>query len=130
MSASTKKKHVISEIMDDNYYTVENQTLVKVLGPRGNHLYEVIAADGTTFLASMPSKFRNTVWIKNGSFVVIEPIEEGNKVKGEIVKILLKHHIKQMKKDGKWIQEFNGDADPNFRRKEEFNFCTSDGEKN
>lgn len=130
MSVSTKKKHVISEIMDDNYYTVENQTLVKVLGPRGNHLYEVIAADGTTFLASMPSKFRNTVWIKNGSFVVIEPIEEGNKVKGEIVKILLKHHIKQMKKDGNWIPEFDGDSDPNFGRKDEFNSCNSDDENN
>lgn len=111
MSASTKKKHVINEIMDDDCRVLEDQILVKVLGPRGNHLYEVLAADGTTFLASMPSKFRNTVWIKGGSFVVIESIKEGNKVKGEIVKILLKHHIKQMKKDGKWVAEFDDDTE-------------------
>jgi probable RNA-binding protein EIF1AD len=34
--------------------------------------------------------------------VVVEPIEEGNKVKAEIVNILMKDHIKYIQDEGKW----------------------------
>jgi probable RNA-binding protein EIF1AD len=46
----------------------------------------------------MPTKFRKNVWIKRGDFVMVQPIEEGDKVKAEIVMILVdKHHIKFIK---------------------------------
>ena len=46
----------------------------------------------------MPTKFRKNVWIKRGDFVLVQPIEEGDKVKAEIVQILMeKHHIKYIK---------------------------------
>lgn len=34
--------------------------------------------------------------------MVVEPIAEGNKVKGEIVHILLKDQIKYIKEENKW----------------------------
>lgn len=34
--------------------------------------------------------------------MVVEPIEEGNKVKAEIVHILLKDQIKYLREEGKW----------------------------
>ena len=37
-----------------------------------------------------------------GDFVVTEPIEEGNKVKAEIVQILTKEHIRYIKSQGMW----------------------------
>lgn len=40
--------------------------------------------------------------MKRGCFVVVEPIEEGNKVKAEIVHILLPDQIKYIKEEGKW----------------------------
>ena len=47
---------------------------------------------------SMPTKFRKNVWIKRGDFVMVQPIDEGDKVKAEIVHILMdKHHIKYIK---------------------------------
>ncbi|XKL61225.1 hypothetical protein PGB90_008282 [Kerria lacca] len=107
MSASTKKKHVINEMLDDHCYIRNNQQLVKVLSTKGNHLYEVKSIKNEIFLVSMPSKFRNTVWIKAGSYVIVETIDEGKKVKGEIVYILLKHHIKQMKKEKNWPAQFD-----------------------
>lgn len=37
-----------------------------------------------------------------GDFVIIEPIEEGDKVKAEIVIILLRDQIKYIKDQQKW----------------------------
>ena len=37
-----------------------------------------------------------------GNFVVIEPIAEGVKVKGEIVRVLLKDKIKYFQDEGVW----------------------------
>lgn len=37
-----------------------------------------------------------------GDFVIVEPIEEGDKVKAEIVRILYKEQVKYIKEEGKW----------------------------
>jgi len=57
----------------------------------------------------MPTKFRKNVWIKRGDYVVVEPIEEGDKVKAEIVQILYKDQIKYIKDQGQWPAEFSKD---------------------
>jgi hypothetical protein len=54
----------------------------------------------------MPSRFRRNAWIKRNDFVVLERITEGVKVQAEIVHILYKDHIKQMKQDGIWPAQF------------------------
>ena len=59
------------------------------------------------FLVSMPKKFRKSLWVKRGDFVVIAPIQEGDKVKGEIVSVLLKEHIKELKSDQSFPKAFN-----------------------
>ena len=38
-----------------------------------------------------------------GNYVIVEPIPEGDKVKGEIVAVLMADHIKHIKKIGKWF---------------------------
>lgn len=50
----------------------------------------------------MPVKFRKSVWTKRGDFLVVESIEEGNKVKAEIIHILTKDHIRYLKTQGVW----------------------------
>ncbi|XP_019869493.1 probable RNA-binding protein EIF1AD [Aethina tumida] len=55
----------------------------------------------------MPSKFRKNVWVKRGDYVLVEPIEEGDKVKAEMVRILTPDHIKYFKKDNAWPAEFD-----------------------
>ena len=37
-----------------------------------------------------------------GDYVIVEPIDEGDKVRGEIVVILYKEQIKYIKEEGKW----------------------------
>nr|CAG4650659.1 EOG090X0KPP [Sida crystallina] len=106
MSKATKRKHVTKEVMDDFILPNEKQSIVKVLAGRGNNLHEVEDQDGQVFLVSMPTKFRKNVWIKRGDFVLTEPIEEGGKVKAEIVHILYSDQIKYIEKQGQWPAKF------------------------
>uniref|UniRef100_A0A4W6FRX9 Probable RNA-binding protein EIF1AD n=1 Tax=Lates calcarifer TaxID=8187 RepID=A0A4W6FRX9_LATCA len=63
-------------------------------------------AQGETFLVSMPTKFRKNIWIKRGDYVIVDPIEEGEKVKAEISFILYKDHIQYLQKQQLWPQGF------------------------
>lgn len=109
MSRVTKRKHVMKEMLADDFeHPANNQQIAKVISSKGNNLHEVEPSIGDeSFLVSMPTKFRKNVWIKRGDFVVIEPIEEGDKVKAEIVRILTPQHIKEFTKDGIWPEKFS-----------------------
>ncbi|XP_060531032.1 probable RNA-binding protein EIF1AD [Cylas formicarius] len=108
MSRATKRKHVMLEVLHDDFsHPSENQQIVRVLVSRGNNLLEVESTNGNTFLASMPTKYRKNVWVKRGDFVLVEPIEEGDKVKAEIVRILTNQHVKYFKKEKVWPKEFD-----------------------
>lgn len=111
MSRVTKRKHVMKEMLADDFeHPVNNQQIAKVISSKGNNLHEVEpSSSDEQFLVSMPTKFRNNVWIKRGDFVIIEPIEEGDKVKAEIVRILTPQHVKEFTKDGIWPKKFLSD---------------------
>ncbi|PVD26486.1 hypothetical protein C0Q70_14163 [Pomacea canaliculata] len=102
MSRITKRKHVVREVLDEYVLPSGKQDIVRVLGGRGNNLHEVEDPTGTKYLVSMPTKFRKNVWIKRGDFVIVEPIEEGEKVRAEIVHILLRDHIRHIQDQGLW----------------------------
>ena len=71
----------------------------------------------------MPTKFRKNVWIKRGDFCIVEPIEEGDKVKAEIVRILYKDQIRFIKSENSW--PFKEQED----KKEEIDLPPSDSEE-
>lgn len=96
---------------DDDELPKENQSIVKVLKNRGNNLHAVITPTGEEYLVSMPTKFRNNIWVGRGSYIVVEPIPEGDKVKAEVVKIMNKNSIKYYKEKNVWPKEFD-DAQP------------------
>lgn len=108
MSRVTKRKHVMKEMLADDFeHPTTDQQIARILASRGNNLHEVEPADTIeSFLVSMPTKFRKNVWIKRGDFVVVQSIDEGDKVKAEIVRILTPQHIKEFTKDGVWPEKF------------------------
>ncbi|TMW42054.1 hypothetical protein DOY81_012867 [Sarcophaga bullata] len=109
MSRVTRRKHVLKEMMEDDYELPKgNQQIVRVVCSRGNNLHEVESAnvDDEHFLVSMPTKFRRNVWVKRGDYILVEPIEEGDKVKAEICKILTPEHIKEYTKANIWPERF------------------------
>jgi len=97
---------VTREVEQDFNLPEAAQIIVKVVAGRGNNLHEVEDHTGETFLVSMPNKFRKNVWIKRGDFVVVNPIEEGDKVKAEICTILYKEQIKYIKAEKLWPAGF------------------------
>lgn len=122
MSRVTKRKHVMKEMLADNFeHPSDHQQIAKVLSSKGNNLHEVEPSAGNErFLVSMPTKFRKNIWIKRGDFLIIEAIDEGDKVKAEIVRILTLQHIKEFTKDGIWPGKFSGD-----KRKQELAAVTA-----
>jgi probable RNA-binding protein EIF1AD len=107
MSSSTKKKHVMAQVLGEFELPKDDETIVRILGGRGNNLHRAKDATGAEeFLVSMPRKFRKSVWVKRGDFVVVQPIEEGDKVKAEIVRVLYKEQIKYYKAEGAWPDAF------------------------
>lgn len=108
MSRVTRNKHVMKEMMDDDLeLPTANQQIVRVTSSRGNNLLEVEGSDDAEkFLVSMPTKFRRNVWVKRGDFVLVEPIEEGDKVKAEICRVLTPEHVKEYEKAGIWPKKF------------------------
>jgi len=111
MSRATKRKHVTREVEQDLTLPQPGQTIVKVVAGRGNNLHEVVNEKEETFLVSMPTKFRKNVWIKRGDFVLVTPIEEGDKVKAEIISILYKDQIKYIKNEKLWPEGFEKKED-------------------
>ncbi|CAG5125813.1 unnamed protein product [Candidula unifasciata] len=106
MSATTKKKHVTKEVLEEYPLPEGGRQVVRVTAARGNNLHEVETANKETFLVSMPTKFRKHVWIKRGDYILVEPIEEGGKVKAEISHILFREQIKHIKDKGLWPEAF------------------------
>ncbi|XP_028565465.1 putative RNA-binding protein EIF1AD isoform X2 [Podarcis muralis] len=110
MSQATKRKHVVKEVLEEYVVPSERQQIVRVVGTPGNNLHEVETSEGTRFLVSMPTKFRKNIWIKRGDFLLVDPIEEGEKVKAEISFVLYKDHVRYLKKEGYWPEAFLGGA--------------------
>jgi len=99
---------VAAEVKLDFYLPTEGQTICKVTESVGNNLFEVETPTGERYIASMPNKFRKYVYIRrNRSYVVTEPIPEGKKVRGEIVRILLEDQIKYFKENNAWPERFD-----------------------
>lgn len=104
----TKLKHVKRELESDDFsLPTPLQQIVRVVSSKGNNLHEVEPADSTTnFLVSMPPKFRKNVWIKRGNYVLVDMIDEGDKVKAELVRVLTDEHTKEFTKHGVWPKKF------------------------
>ncbi|KAF8938542.1 putative RNA-binding protein eif1ad [Haplosporangium gracile] len=99
-----RRKIATSDILTDIPELEEGQRFARVLGTRGKNVHEVQFSDNQELLVNLPPKFRSLVWVKRGSYVIIEPAEEEDKTKvgGDIVAILFPDHIKTYKQQGIW----------------------------
>jgi len=68
-----------------------NHTLARITRAEGKNIYAAELPDGKPVLAELEAKFRSTVWIKRGSYVVIDTTalaDRENKLDGEIVNVV------------------------------------------
>ena len=76
------------------------QVISKIVSSQGGNLFKV-EGNGVD-LVSLPPKFLKSLWIRRGSFVIVEPCQNDSKVNGEIVRVLMPMDIKELKKEKKW----------------------------
>jgi probable RNA-binding protein EIF1AD len=72
------------------------QSIAKVIKAEGNSLYSCSLPNKKTVLVELPSRFRNTIWIKNGGYVVIDTKEADareNKIDGDIINVVRDEHM-------------------------------------
>lgn len=67
------------------------QSLVRVIKPEGNNLYTCELPNTKPIVLELAQRFRNTIWIKRGGFVLAERYEPGShdsRADGEIVNVV------------------------------------------
>lgn len=84
-----------------------NQKIARVKIAAGNHLYHLELPSGEALLAELDAKFRSTIWMKRGGYVLLDTealAERGNKLAGIIVNIV--GDEKAWRKMPYWPKEF------------------------
>jgi probable RNA-binding protein EIF1AD len=81
----------------------ETQSVARVQQAAGNNLYRVELPDTKVLLVELPARFRSTIWIKRGGFVLVDTgamNERENKLDGEIINIV--RNEKEWRKEKYW----------------------------
>lgn len=69
----------------------QNEQIARLKQAAGNNLYHLELRDGSTILAELNQKFRSTIWLRRGSYVLVDTTalaDRENKLGGEIVNIV------------------------------------------
>lgn len=89
-----------------------DQTIRRVVSLRGSNIIEVEDAESVRTLCLLPAKFNKILWIRTGSFVVVQEgerekvLESGNKVTGIICQVLFEEQIRLLKRSSIWPSAF------------------------
>ncbi|KAG8743357.1 hypothetical protein FRC10_012161 [Ceratobasidium sp. 414] len=92
----------------------EGMSVCRVGIARGGSQFEVWDGEAA-WLAELPKRFRNTLWIRRGSFVVVDTSNgsaNANGIRGEIVFVLQKEHVSQLRKRGHWPSRLDETLEP------------------
>lgn len=85
----------------------EGQSIARVTKAAGNNLYNVDLPSSKPILVELPSRFRSTIWIKRGSYVVVDTkalADRDNKLDGEIINVV--RDEREWRKQSYWPAEF------------------------
>lgn len=86
----------------------DTHQIVRAIKATGNNIYLIEQPDKTQMLVELPARFRSTIWIKRGSYVVIDTKaqeERDNKIGGEIINIV--RDEKAWRKAAFWYTSLN-----------------------
>ena len=81
----------------------DGQSIARVVKAEGKNLYSVKLPLDKSILVELPSRFRSTIWIKRGGYVLVDTNAfngRDNKLDGEIVNVI--RDEKQWRKETYW----------------------------
>jgi len=84
-----------------------SQTIARVVKAEGKNLYTVALPSSKSLLVQLEAKFRSTIWLKRGGYVVVDTTtlaDRDNKIEGEIVNVV--RDEKRWSKQPYWPNEF------------------------
>ncbi len=88
--------------------TLQNgQSIARVIGAAGKNLYNVESPSSDRLLVELEAKFRSTIWLKRGGYVLVDTTtlaDRDNKIHGEIVNVV--RDEKRWSKASYWPKEF------------------------
>ncbi|KAK2642717.1 hypothetical protein Ddye_024480 [Dipteronia dyeriana] len=113
----------------------DGQSVMQVVSLRGSNLIEVMDAQGEKSLALFPAKFQKSMWMKRGSFIVVDgsgkekAIKDGSKVACIVTKVLFYEQVRVLQKSSEWpgifksknLDDSNGTLDTQTSQPEENN---------
>ncbi|GJC78508.1 S1-like domain-containing protein [Colletotrichum liriopes] len=83
----------------------KNQAIVRVVKAEGNNLYCCELPNKKDLVLELAQRFRNTIWIKRGGYVLAERYDEPDgRVMGEIINVV--RDEKAWRKQSYWPKEF------------------------
>ncbi|KAF5738403.1 RNA-binding protein EIF1AD-like [Tripterygium wilfordii] len=106
------RKNLMRAVEQQKLMLQEGQNIMQVLSLRGSNLIEVMDGQGEKSLALFPAKFQKSMWIKRGSFVVVDEsgkekaLESGNKVACMVVQVLFYEQVRVLQKSPEWPESF------------------------
>ncbi|KAL4422874.1 hypothetical protein ABPG75_009071 [Micractinium tetrahymenae] len=111
----SRRKHLLQTLQQGVEPPGEGQHIVRALGSRGSNIIEVEFPDGRSTLCLLPAKFHKKLWIRKGSFLIVEDAPEasaeGHRVTGFVAAVLYADHVKQLRRmPGVWPPEFEGSS--------------------
>lgn len=83
------------------------QLIARIVKAEGKNLYTVQSPSCETLLVELEARFRSTIWLKRGSYVLVDMnslAERDNKIDGEIVNVV--RDEKAWRKEKYWPKEF------------------------
>ncbi|XP_076916739.1 uncharacterized protein LOC143576560 [Bidens hawaiensis] len=112
MAMKGGRKNLKRAVNDETLTLQPGQSIMQVVSLRGSNLIEVIDAKGESALAIFPAKFQKSMWIKRGSFVVVddsgreEAVESGRKVTCVVLQVLFHEQVRVLQKSPEWPEIF------------------------
>jgi len=106
------RKNLKRATEEDSLNLRDGQGIMQVVSLRGSNLIEVMDAKGEKSLALFPAKFQKSMWIKRGSFVVVDisgmekALESGSKVACIVSQVLFYEQVRAFQKSPEWPEIF------------------------
>ncbi|XP_024992348.1 probable RNA-binding protein EIF1AD [Cynara cardunculus var. scolymus] len=112
MATKGGRKNLKRAVNDETLTLQPGQSIMQVVSLRGSNSIEVTDAKGEKALAFFPAKFQKSMWIKRGSFVVVddsgreEAVESGRKVACVVLQVLFHEQVRVLQKSPEWPEIF------------------------
>ena len=102
-----KLQATVEETLTPPDNLADGQMIARIVKAEGKNLYTVHSPSSETLLVELEARFRSTIWLKRGSYVLVDRsalADRENKLDGLIVNVV--RDEKAWRKEKYWPEEF------------------------